>query len=273
MTEKQVATALTRSYPADTVLFEEHDPGSRLYVIRSGRVKIFRRVANREVVLAVLGAGEFFGEMALLENLPRSASAQTMEETTIIEVDAQTFEDMIRSNIEIAVRIMRKLASRVRELDRRLQNLLVDSGLGRAVEVLRWLLPQGVPEGDFIRLKGATAHVNIAAQAGISPDEAVAVLQRLRESGCLKEDGSQVLIAKEDVLDAFSTYLDLKRKFDPDSHDLPVDVGGPQKERQRAMTRLLAALNISPDDMKTSEAVLSTQYRNYLKLRQRFEKA
>ena len=164
MTDKQVASALSRNYESGTILFEEHDPGTRLFVIRSGRVKIFRRVASREVVLAMLGPGDFFGEMALLEGLPRSASAEAVDATTVIEVDSQTFEEMIRGNIEIAVRIMRKLASRVRELDRRLQNLLVDSGVGRAVEVLRWLLQQGTPEGEFVRVQGATAHVNIAAQ-------------------------------------------------------------------------------------------------------------
>jgi len=273
MTEKQVASALSRNYEAGTILFEEHDPGTRLFVIRTGRVKIFRRVASRQVVLAMLGPGDFFGEMALLEGLPRSASAEVVEATTVIEVDSQTFEEMIHGNVEIAVRIMRTLASRVRELDRRLQNLLVDGGVGRAIEVLRWLLPQGTPEGDFVRVQGATAHVNIAAQAGISPDEAVVVLKNLRDAGCLKEDGSDVLVAKQDVLDAFSSYLDLKRKFDPAAQDLPIDVGGAQKDRKKAMTRLLAALNIAPEDLEASQAILSTQYRKYLRLRQRFEKA
>ena len=105
-------------------VFEERDPGSRMYVIRSGKVKIYRHLEGKEVVLAFLGPGEFFGEMALLENLPRSASAMCVEDSVLVEVDAETFEEMIRRNIEIAVRIMRKLASRVRELDARMEKLL-----------------------------------------------------------------------------------------------------------------------------------------------------
>src|SRR5689334_370646 len=109
MPSGEALSALTREYPTGAVLFEENDPGSRMFVIRSGKVRIFRRVGEAEIVLAFLGPGDFFGEMALLETLPRSATAQVVEPSRLVEVDAGTFEDMIRNNSEIAVRIMRKL--------------------------------------------------------------------------------------------------------------------------------------------------------------------
>src|SRR5687768_17190703 len=147
------AARRSKRFAAGTILFEENDPGNRMYVIRRGRVRIYRHMNNQEIVLATLGPGDFFGEMALLEQLPRSASAQVVEDSVLIEVDSKTFEVMIRKNSEIAVRLMRRLAARVRELDRRLHHMLLDSGLGRTVEILRALLPKGVPEGEFVRVR------------------------------------------------------------------------------------------------------------------------
>lgn len=272
MTDKHLTWALTRTFPVGTLLFEENDPGSRMYVIRRGRVKIYRRFADNEMLLALLGPGEFFGEMALLENLPRSATAMVVEEAELIEVDGHTFESMIRSNSEIAVRLMRKLASRVRELDRRLQNLLVESGTGRAIEVLRWLIPTGTPEGPYTRIPGSRAHVSIAAQAGITPAEAEDVLARLRRAGCIKQDHGDVLIASVDVLSEYSSFLDLKRRFEPPTgRGAAETLGAGKDDQQRSLARLLNALQIPNDELETRQAALAHQYRQYVRLRQRFE--
>lgn len=266
----EASNALTKTYPSGTVLFEEYDPGSRMYVIRRGKVKIARNNGGHEVVLALLGPGEFFGEMALLENLPRSATATVVEETDLVEVDGRTFEAMIRTNAEIAVRIMRRLASRVRELDRRLQHLLLESGIGRAVEVLRWLLPQGVPVGNFVRLASATTHVDIAAHAGISAAEAREVIARLERAGIMRADGADVLVADMATLDDYSTYLDLKRKYDPERSSAEREQAAAKEDEQASLRRLLKALNISVREMKNNETALASQYTQYQQLKRRF---
>ena len=271
MTDKTEATsALIRRYPAGAVLFEENDPGSRMYVIRSGRVRIYRKGDESEIVLAVLGPGEFFGEMALLEDLPRSANAQAVDPVELIEVDAETFGQMLRHNSEVAVRMMRKLASRVRELDSRLQNLLVDGGVGRSIEILRWLLPKGTREGNYVRLDASVVHIGIAAQAGIPPHEVQKVYERLRAAGCIKEDGADVLVADNETLDSFSRYLDLKRRYHPAeavTHTEEVS----DKERQNAIQRLLQALDVDAEDLENHKEILTSQYKQYRDLRQRFE--
>ncbi len=271
MTERsELSTAFTRVYPAGTVLFEEHDPGSRMYVIRRGRVRIYRKSGENEMVLAILGPGEFFGEMALLEDLPRSANAQAVEECELIEVEASTFAQMLKTSPEIAVRMMRRLAARVRELDLRLQNLLLDSGVGRSLEVLRWLLSKGKPEGAFVRLAASVVHIGIAAQAGIPPHEVQQVYDRLRQAGCLREDGAEVLVANTDTLDAYSQFLELKRRYDPVQALGGADATG-EREKSIAMQRLLKALQIEPREMEQQRAALSSQYSRYLELRRRFE--
>ncbi len=265
----EATAALTRSYPAGTVLFEEYDPGSRMYVIRRGKVKIARHNGEHEIVLAMLGPGEFFGEMALLENLPRSATATVVEDSELVEVDQRTFEEMVRGNVEIAVRIMRKLASRVRELDRRLQHLLLESGVGRAVEVLRWLIPNGVAAGKYVRLSANTTLVDIAAHAGISSSEAREVVARLERAGIIRIEGADVLVADLKTLDDYSTYLDLRRKYDPEPGQQREAAKEPPTEKQ-ALKRLLKALHISVRDMKHNEAALAAQYNQYQQLKRRF---
>src|SRR5262252_9045854 len=97
---------LVRKQPAGTVLFREGDKGSTMYVLRSGKVKIWKHISDTEITLAVLGPGEFFGEMALLEGLPRSAGATVVEDALLIELEAGAFETLIRKNSEIAIRLM-----------------------------------------------------------------------------------------------------------------------------------------------------------------------
>ena len=271
MIDKNNSSLLGKEYPVGTCLFEENEPGSRMYLIRSGKVKIFRRISEQEVVLAVLNAGDFFGEMAILENLPRSASAEVVDKAVLIEIEAETFDKMIRTNSEIAVRIMRKLASRVRNLDLRVQRLMVDSGLGRTVEILRWLLPKGRVDGEFHRMPAATVHVHLAAQPGITPAQVEEIIQNLEQARCLRHDGSDVLIANDKLLEEYSTYLDMKHKYDIHGEE-PDSVGVPcQRGTMNAMKLLLEALQIPPNELEESQSHLARQYRRYIEFKQRFE--
>lgn len=272
MNGTEALSALAREYPAQTILFEEHDLGSRMFVIRSGRVRIFRRVGDAEIVLAFLGPGDFFGEMALLENLPRSATAETVEHTRLVEVDAETFEDMLRANSEIAVRMMRKLASRLRESDHRIEHLLMESAIGRCLEVLRWLIPQGVAEGEWVRLAGAALNIDLAAQAGIPAAQAKGVVDQLARAGCVRVSGHDLLIARLTTLDEYAAYLDLKRKYDQSGAQiLPSEAANlKQDERLRAMQRLLSALKLTPEDLQSRQQALSEQYKRYAELKRRF---
>jgi CRP-like cAMP-binding protein len=106
------------------VLFHEGDDGDDMYIIQSGRVAIKKRVKDGDTTLAVLEKGDFFGEMAILERLPRSASAEVVEEGELIVISGEMFGDMIKANPEIAVRMLRKQSIRLRETNRQLENLI-----------------------------------------------------------------------------------------------------------------------------------------------------
>jgi CRP-like cAMP-binding protein len=106
------------------VLFHEGDDGEEMYIIQSGKVAIKKQVKDGEAVLATLEKGDFFGEMAILERMPRSAAAEIVEEGDLIVINGETFGDMIKANPEIAVRMLRKYSLRLRDADRQIAQAL-----------------------------------------------------------------------------------------------------------------------------------------------------
>ncbi|MBI2836785.1 MAG: cyclic nucleotide-binding domain-containing protein [Acidobacteria bacterium] len=104
-------------------IFTESDAGENMYIVHSGRVRIFRVIGGLQVDLALFEKGDFFGEMAMFEHRPRSACAEAVEETELLNIDPPTFADMIRANPEIAVRMMRKYSIRLREANRKIEEL------------------------------------------------------------------------------------------------------------------------------------------------------
>ncbi len=105
-------------------IFREGDLGTEMYIVHEGRVEILKELKNEERQLAVLEKGDFFGEMAILEELPRTASARALTPVKLLQINGSTFDQMLRSNPEIAVRMMRKLSRRLRETDRLLRDAL-----------------------------------------------------------------------------------------------------------------------------------------------------
>lgn len=113
--------------PAGQALFREGDAGAEMFIIESGTIAIVREARGGEPV-AVLEAGDFLGEMAILEDQPRFASAIARTDARLLRIERAAFADLLRQNVEIAVRIMRKLAARQRRAEQRATELqtLVD---------------------------------------------------------------------------------------------------------------------------------------------------
>lgn len=110
-----------KKYKSGEYIFKEGDEGREMYIIRSGEIKIFREREGRIVVLTTLRAPEFFGEMALLENKPRSASAQAIEDSELEVIDLNTFTSFI--NAPLVWTILKKMGERIREVDDKLEEL------------------------------------------------------------------------------------------------------------------------------------------------------
>jgi CRP-like cAMP-binding protein len=110
-------------YGASERIFTEGDLGTTMYIVHSGKVRLFRMVDGQKRAHGVMEKGDFFGEMSILEGLPRTVSAEAVEDTELIEINSMTFDKMIKGNIEIAIRMLRKLSIRLRETERRLEEI------------------------------------------------------------------------------------------------------------------------------------------------------
>lgn len=195
-----------------TVLFYEGDPGQEMYIILSGKVRISKEAGGLEKVLVVLGKGEFFGEMAILNNKPRSATATVIEDCRILIIDRETFETMIRSNGEIAVRIIKKLAARLHEADNQIENLLLRDNMSRLVNHLqRKARDTGAPAtGEYCM---PFLPEDLASEAGISGPHLEELLRKLKSAKMVRTGEGELTIVRMEVLDRFSKYLEMKDQF------------------------------------------------------------
>jgi len=106
-------------YDAGDRIFGEGEPGATMFIVQSGSVRLLREVSGEARELGVMEKGDFFGEMSILEGLPRTSTAKAIDDVELIEINSTTFDRMIKSNIEIAIRLLRKLSIRLREAERK----------------------------------------------------------------------------------------------------------------------------------------------------------
>jgi len=130
------ATETRRAYPDNTMICCEYEPGNELYIIQSGNIKITKIIDNKEVLLAVLKDGDIFGEMALLENKPRSASGIAYGNTVLMAINKENFNSMIATQPQLVARLISLLAERTWVVYRQLFNLSLNNNIARAYDTL-----------------------------------------------------------------------------------------------------------------------------------------
>ncbi len=118
------------------IVFLEHEPGSELFIIQEGKVKITKLVDNNEILLAVLKKGDIFGEMSLLDNKPRSASAISFGPTKLMAVSKANFEPMVQAHPEIASKIIELLSERTWLIYKQFSNVLIKDPIGKLYDAL-----------------------------------------------------------------------------------------------------------------------------------------
>ncbi len=205
---QQMFAKFGKHIPAGTMLFNEGDRGEEMYIIQSGKVKISKKIRGVEKTLATLDKGEFFGEMAILNDKPRSASAETIEDSEMLVIDRKTFDTLLRSNVEIAIRFIKRLADRLREANDQMEALMIRDNTSRLVS----LLAKKVREG-----KGGSVTVSIedlAGMAGIESGQARMILEKLAGVRILAvTPDEKVAISSQDQVDRLLRYLEMREIF------------------------------------------------------------
>src|SRR5258708_1502850 len=261
---------LVRRHPAGAVLFREGDRGEKMYVIRAGKVNIWKRISENDLTLAGLGPGEFLGEMALLEGLPRSAGATVVEDAMLIEVEAAAFEMLVRKNSEIAVRLMRRLSSRLREADRQIQALMSRSGAARALSLIRTIAEPPDQEGRRFLPEDLTPDA-VTRRVGLTREEAQRVRRTFEKAGLIVPTRDRWVLGSDQLINDFLLYVEMQEQYDPLNLHQLAELAGLNDEDAAQIARRVMQARLA-DARKGSQQLVDT-YSTYLALKQRFEYA
>lgn len=201
--------------PGD-VLFREGEDGEVMFVIQSGAVRISKNVAGEDKLIAVLGPGEFLGELAILNGKPRTATATVIERARCLLIEAKTLEAMIARNTEIALRLIKKLAKRVAWADALVEILMHTDPKARIMMALsRHADAFGQRTQDGVRLRITTA--DIAREVGVDEHVAADVMARLRRLRLVSDDTGEIVVADLGRLQEFLEFLEAPQKHGAES--------------------------------------------------------
>jgi CRP-like cAMP-binding protein len=206
--QAQLYARFGKKIPTGTVLFREGDRGEEMFILQAGRVKISKRIRGVEKTLATLDKGEFFGEMAILNDKPRSATAETIEDCDMLVIDRKTFEALIRGNAEIAVRFIKRLADRLRETNDQMEALMIKDNTSRLLSILAKRVKDEKISGSFF-----VSLEDLAGLAGIELSLVKLILEKLASVRIIELAGDRVNITSQEQVDRLLRYLEMREIF------------------------------------------------------------
>lgn len=181
-----------RRLPDGSPIVFRGDPSGALYIILSGRVKVHTAtLGGDEVILDVKGAGDFFGEMSLLDGLPRSADVSTLEPTELALLDGAALRETIEAQPSVAWAMLRFLSRRLREQNEEVEMLMTRDVAGRvATRLLKLAETQGepLPDGKGVRIAVSLTQSDIAALVGATRERVSRALTAFRSQGAISWD-------------------------------------------------------------------------------------
>ena len=194
-----LATVVTRrSATRGSIIIAAGDPTESLYIVLSGRLKVMMSDADgKEVILSILGPGEFFGEMGLIDDSPRSASVVAIEPCELLAITRRDFKKCLAENFDMAMAVMRSLVRRLREADRKIGSLALLDVYGRVARLL--LDMSEVVDGQKMVTKRLPKQ-DSAKMIGASREMVSRVMKDLQMGGYIEVRGSNIVLRDTIVL-------------------------------------------------------------------------
>lgn len=208
-TEEVLFQKFGRAFPAGTVLFREGEQGHEMYVVHAGQVRITKDVRGHQKVLADIGVGEFFGEMSILNEKPRSATATVVDDAKLLVLSPKTFEAMIKHSTEIALRMVKRLAARLQEADDHIENLMLRDPQSRVVHLL---IRMAKSHGDDLPL----AAEELPGELGLNLAQVKAALAAVEKKGLIDTRDDGIRIPDRNKLEQFLEFLEMREQFGDD---------------------------------------------------------
>lgn len=199
--------SLTRQFPENSMIMIEYEPGAELYIIQTGKVKISKIIDQNEVLLATLKPGDIFGEMAILENKPRSASATAVGNVTALVINKANFESMVVAQAQLAVRLITILSDRIWLEFRRLANQLLEDPMARIYDMLLTLvIKKNIP------ITHKSGHIfdvttdDLMKMLSYSKDKAKTYISALRADKNFNITGTKIICISLEELEKVVSY-------------------------------------------------------------------
>ena len=187
-----------KSYPKGSVILFEDDPGDSLFVVRDGRVKVVLVAEDgREVILGILGVGEHFGELSLIDDQPRSAHVIAMEESSLLVLRRDDFRRRVEASPQVAWSLLTELSRRLRRADEKIGNLVLLDVPGR---IARMLLDAADEGGDLLIEKPLT-HQTIAHVIGASRETVARAMREFQDNGWLTTERRRIRLVDRGALE------------------------------------------------------------------------
>ena len=191
------AVAAEKSYAKNAVVLTEGEMGDSLYMIQSGKVKVFIGDEDgREITLKMLGPGDFFGEMSMVDKQPRSASVTTIVASTFLVLSHAAFEKCVEQSPRIGNMVMTILAQRVREADRKIGTLALMDVYGRVASTL---LELSVYTNGKLMVAEKLSQQDLANMVGASREMVNRILKDLSDRGFISIESKSITIINREL--------------------------------------------------------------------------
>jgi CRP/FNR family transcriptional regulator, cyclic AMP receptor protein len=189
-------------FPRGTVIFNEGEPGDRLYIVSTGKVKIGRRSPDgRENLLSIFGPSDMFGELSIFDPGPRTSTATTVTDVRAYTMDRNALREWIAQRPEIAEQLLRVVARRLRRTNNLLADLIFTDVPGRVAKALLQLAQRfGSQEAGLLRVTHDLTQEEIAQLVGASRETVNKALADFAHRGWIRLEGKSVLISDSERL-------------------------------------------------------------------------
>lgn len=187
--------AIRRAYPKNTILISKGDKSDQLFVVLKGKLKVsITDASGKEIIMSLLGAGDYFGEMAMIDGESRSATIVTTQASEVMTISRDDFHRTLMSSPELMFELLKVLARKVRIATDKLESLAFEDVYGRLVKLLIQLAK---PHEDVWIVEDSLTHQEIANMIGSSREMVTRILKALTSGGYISIDRKRITIKRK----------------------------------------------------------------------------
>ena len=215
-----------RRFSPGTVVFREGDPSDAVFLLQSGRIRLFKQVGAIERSLRVVRPGDLFGELALLEGSRRQSTAVALDESLALGFDHATFHQVAQTNPDVGLRVIEQVVRRLRDAEDQIEILMVRDHQSKVVVALMKLAQRelGGPEQSSGQVTLQISPLELSAQVGLDVEVVKRVVSQLRDTGYVRIQDERVELSSLETLRELYSLLSIKDQLR----------GSPDRDRSQA---------------------------------------